>query len=281
MDPLVFAMVLAAAAMHAGWNALVKARLEPLVAMALLTACAGAIGVPLLAAFGLPPAVAFPYVAGSVALHLLYYLVLAAAYRRGDMSQVYPIARGGAPLFTALATVLLLRQPISPHALAGVLVLGGGVILMALHRRRGPARPDLAALGFALLTGAVIAGYTVVDGTGARRAGDATSYAALLFVLDAFPLPLLVLWWRGAAAFRPARFYLRQSAIGGAMSLGAYWIAIWAMTVAPIPIVAALRETSVLISAAIATIVLRERFVPIRGAAAVVILAGILMIRLG
>ncbi len=281
MDPLVFALVLAAAAMHAGWNALVKARLEPLVAMALLVACCGAVGLPLLAAFGPPPAVAFPYIAGSLGLHLLYYLALAAAYRRGDMSQVYPIARGGAPLFTALATVLLLRQPISHHALVGVLVLGGGVILMALHRRRGPARPDVAALGFALLTGAIIAGYTVVDGMGARRAGDAGAYAALLFVLDAFPLPLLVLWWRGAAAFRPARFYLRQSAIGGAMSLGAYWIAIWAMTVAPIPIVAALRETSVLFSAAIAIIVLRERFVPIRGAAAVVILAGILMIRLG
>ena len=281
MDPVVFALVLAAAAMHAGWNALVKARLEPLVAMALLVACCGVIALPLLAAFGLPRAVAFPYVAGSVTLHLFYYLALTAAYRRGDMSQVYPIARGGAPLFTALATVLVLRQAISVHALVGVLVLGGGVILMALHRRRGPTRPDAAAFGFALLTGAVIAGYTVVDGMGARRAGDAGAYAALLFVIDAFPLPLLVLWRRGAAVFRPARFYLRQSAVGGAMALGAYWIAIWAMTVAPIPIVAALRETSVLFSAAIATIVLRERFVPIRGAAALVILAGIVMIRLG
>ncbi len=227
MDPLVFALVLVAAAMHAGWNALVKARLEPLIAMALLVAFCGVIGLPMLAAFGLPPAVAFPYVAGSVTLHLLYYLALTAAYRRGDMSQIYPIARGGAPLFTALTTVLLLRQPLSPHALAGVLVLGGGVILMALHRGREPGRPDLAGIGFALLTGAVIAGYTVVDGTGARLAGNANAYAALLFVVDAFPLPLLALWWRGAAAFRPARSYLGQSAVGGVMSLGAYWIAIW------------------------------------------------------
>ncbi|HEX5328232.1 MAG TPA: EamA family transporter, partial [Acetobacteraceae bacterium] len=102
IDPIVRPAVLAAAALHAGWNAVVKARLEPIVAMTLVVMACGVIAVPFLAALGLPPVVAWPYVAASVALHLVYYLVLAEAYRRGEMSQVYPIARGGAPLFTAL-----------------------------------------------------------------------------------------------------------------------------------------------------------------------------------
>lgn len=266
--------------MHASWNALVKARLEPVVAMALVTAACGAVAVPLLIAFGFPRPIALPNIFASACLHLLYYLALTAAYHRGDMSLVYPVARGGGPLLTTLIVVLL-GVDVSGHTIIGVLVLGGGVLLMSFNRLRMGSRADLPAIGFAMLTGAIIAGYTVVDGLGARRAGDAGAYAATLFVLDAFPLPLFLLWRRGLAAFSPMRGYWRQGLLGGALSLAGYWIAIWAMTVAPIPAVAALRETSVLFSAAIATLILKERFVPMRGAAAVVILTGIVIIRLG
>ncbi len=279
IEPVVLPAVLAAAALHAGWNTVVKARLEPLLAMNLVVLSCGLIATPFLAGFGVPRAAAWPYVAASVALHLLYYLALAEAYRRADMSQVYPIARGSAPLFTALATVVIMREPLSARALIGVLALGGGILLLALHRRRAE-RHDLAAMGFAITTGIIIAGYTTVDGTGARIAGDPNAYASTLFVVDMLPLPLLVLARRGPAAFVAMRRYTGQGLLGGAMSLAAYWIAIWAMTRAPIAVVAALRETSVLFSALLATVVLRERFAPLRGIAAVVILAGIILIRL-
>lgn len=277
--PVVFGAVLAAAAMHAGWNAFLKLRIEPFLAMTLITAGAGVIGVPFMLIFGTPKAAAWPWLLGSVALHLGYYVALTEAYRRAEMSQIYPIARGGAPLITALISLLLLAEPISPRVAAGVVILGSGVTLMSL-RTRGSAPTDPFAISFALLTAGVIAGYTIVDGMGARTAGDSSAYAATLFVIDGLPLPLFALWRRGAATLVPLLRYAGQGLAGGGMSLGSYWIAIWAMTVAPIPVVAALRETSVLFSAAIATLFLKEAFRPIRGAAALLIFGGVLLIRL-
>ena len=217
---------------------------------------------------------------GSTTLHLAYYLALAEAYRRGEMSRVYPIARGGAPLLTTLLVVMVAGETISVQALSGVLILGFGILLLSLGRR-GSGSHDRLAPVFALLTALVIAGYTVVDGLGARVSGDPAAYAATLFVVDIAPLPLLMLAWRGVQAFAPMRFYLWQGLLGGAMSVVAYWVVIWAMTCAPIPVVAALRETSVLFSAVIATAMLKERWVPSRIAAAVAIFAGIAVIELG
>lgn len=277
--PVVFGAVLAAAAMHAGWNAFLKVRLEPFLAMTLVVGSCGLIGVPFMLAFGTPKAAAWPWLLGSVALHFGYYLALTEAYRRAEMSQMYPIARGGAPLLTTLATLLILGEPISAREAAGIAVLGSGVILMSL-RGRGRATMDRSAVVFALITAALISSYTVVDGIGARTSGDASAYASTLFVVDALPLPLFALWRRGSAVVFPLVRHAGQGLVAGAMSLGAYWIAIWAMTVAPIAVVAALRETSVLFSAAIATIVLKEAFLPVRGAAALLILGGVLLIRL-
>lgn len=279
INPLVFFAVLAAAAMHAGWNAVVKARLEPILGMTLVVGCCGIIAFPFVLWFGIPRQEAWPCVAASVTIHLLYYLVLSEAYRRGEMSQIYPIARGSAPLLTALASVTLIGEPLGRHALFGIVTLGGGILLLALHRHRRGAPFDRAAIGFAVATGAVISSYTVVDGLGARLAGDPNAYASTLFLIDAFPLPLLMLWRRGPSIFAPMRRYAAQGFLGGAMSLAAYWIAIWAMTRAPIAVVAALRETSVLFSAIIAVVVLKEVFAPLRGVAALVILAGIILIR--
>lgn len=279
MSSAVFMTVLAAAAMHAGWNAFLKARLEPFLAMTLITASAGVVGMPLVLAFGWPRAAAWPWVVASVALHFCYYLALTAAYRRGEMGQIYPIVRGGAPLCTALVSIAVLRDPLRAQALVGIVILGAGVVMMSAHRRRGGARLEWKAIAFAVLTACIISGYTVVDGTGARRAGDPSAYIAALCVLDGLPLPLFALARRGSAIFAPMRRFIGQGLAGGAMSVGAYWIAVWAMTLAPIAIVAALRETSVLFSAAIATFFLKEPFVPARGMAALIILAGILLIR--
>jgi drug/metabolite transporter (DMT)-like permease len=279
IDPIVLPAVLAAAALHAGWNAVVKARLEPILAMTLVVIACGIAATPLLIVVGPPRGAALPYVGMSVVIHLGYYLVLAEAYRRGEMGQIYPIARGGAPLITALAAFVIVGEALGTRALIGVVTLGSGILLLAFHRRRFDTPADPMAIVFAAATALIIACYTVVDGLGARVAGDAVSYAAALFVVDAVPLPLLILIRRGPAAFAAMRRYIPQGFLGGIMSLMAYCIAIWAMTRAPIPVVAALRETSVLFSAILATVVLKETFAPIRGVAAVVIFAGIVLIR--
>ncbi len=280
MDSFVFGAVLAAAAMHAGWNAVLKVRLEPFVAMTLITASAGVVAIPLLVVTGWPKAEAWPWLIGSIVLHLAYYIALTEAYRRADMSQVYPIARGGAPLLTASASLFLVQEPISLQAGLGIALLASGVALMSLRGARKHEPLDRAAVGFALATAVIICGYTLVDGLGARVAGDPHAYSAALFVIDGVPIVLLALWRLGLSGLKPMLRFAGPGLAGGAMSLGSYWIAIWAMTVAPIALVAALRETSVLFAAAIAVVILKEPFGPIRATAAALMVSGIILIRL-
>lgn len=281
MEPAVFAAVLAAAAMHAGWNALLKLRLDPFLAMTLLTASAGIVALPALPFTGLPDGAALPWLAGSVMLHLAYYVTLSAAYARADMSQVYPIARGGAPLLTALVSVTVLGEPVSGLQLAGIAALGGAVSAMSVLGRRRGAPFDPAAIGLALLTALVICGYTLSDGLGARAAGDPHAYSATLFVVDAPLLLAFALWRRGPAALAPALRFRWQGLAGGAMSVASYWIVIWAMTRAPIPLVAALRESSVLFAVAIAVLVVKEPLQWSRAIAAGIILLALALVRLG
>ena len=280
MSPSVFAAVLAAAALHAGWNAFLKVKLDPFLAMTLITGAGGLVGVPLLIAFGFPRLEAWPWLMASVVIHLGYYFALSEAYRRADMGQIYPIARGAAPLLTASATVGLLHEPMTLQSASGIAVLGCGIMLIALLGRRRHAAFDPVAIGFALLTAGIVCAYTLVDGIGARTAGDPHAYSAALFVIDGIPLVLVALWLRGFSGLKPMREFLGRGILGGAMSLGAYWIAIWAMTVAPIALVAALRETSVLWASLIAVVFLKEPFVRARAVAAVLIVAGVMLIRL-
>lgn len=276
----VFLIVLSAALLHAGWNAVIKVRLDPFLAMTLLCVACGLIAVPALCMTGLPPVVALPWVAASIVLHLGYYVCLSEAYRRADMGQVYPIARGSAPLLTALISVTVLRETMTPGALAGVALLGGGVLLLSLRGHRHSASQNRAALSFALLTAVTIAGYTVVDGMGARMAGQPNAYAATLFVLDALPMLALCLFRYGLKGMAPMRRFLLPGLAGGAMSLAAYWIVIWAMTVAPIPLVAAVRETSVVFAGLIAVVVLKEPFSRTRAVATGLTVLGLALTRL-
>lgn len=276
----VFFIVLSAALLHAGWNAVIKVRLDPFLAMTLLCAACGLIAVPALCVTGLPPIAAWPWVAASIALHLGYYVCLSEAYRRADMGQVYPIARGAAPLLTTLLSLTVLRETMSPGALAGVALLGSGVVLLSLRGHRHSASQSRAALGFALITATTIAGYTVVDGMGARAAGQPNAYAAMLFVLDAVPMLALCLIRYGLAGMAPMRRFLLPGLAGGGMSLAAYWIVIWAMTVAPIPLVAAVRETSVVFAGLIAVFVLKEPFSRARAVATGLTVLGLALMRL-
>jgi drug/metabolite transporter (DMT)-like permease len=217
---------------------------------------------------------------GSVVLHLGYYLALTEAYRRADMSQIYPIARGGAPLLTACASLLVVREPIAVQAAFGIVFLGAGVALLSLRGARKHEPLDPVAVAFALATAVIICGYTLVDGSGARAAGNPHAYAAALFVIDSIPLLVFIAWRDGPAGLSALTRFAAPGLVAGALSFASYWIAIWAMTVAPIALVAALRETSVLFAAAIALVILKEPFGPVRALAAALIVTGLLLIRL-
>lgn len=280
MDPHVFLAVLAAAAFHAGWNALLKVRLEPMMAMSLISTACGIVALPFVPLVGLPLPAAWPYVLASLALHLIYYTALAEAYRAGDLGQVYPIARGTAPLMTALGATLWLGEGLGAAGWAGIVVLAAGILMLSLRGGRDLARFDGRSVGFALLTALSIAAYTLVDGAGARLAGSAAPYIVWLFVLDGVMMLAFGYWRAGASVVTEFRRAWSVVLLGGALSTAAYAIAIWAMTVAPIALVAALRETSVLFAALLAVVVLKEPVMATRLTAAVLVLCGLALIRL-
>jgi drug/metabolite transporter (DMT)-like permease len=280
MDPLVFAAVLFAAACHAGWNAVVKKGLDPLATTVLMSIGATLIAIPLVWFTGLPAPAAWPWLVASVLIHLFYFAALIESYRGGDMGEVYPIARGAAPLLTASGSLLLISESIGVQAWIGIVLLAGGVVLMSLRGGRDLARLDRRAVGFALFTAVTICAYSLVDGIGARLAGSAPAYSVALFVGIGPVMLAYALAQRGAGVITMMRPYWGTGLAGGALQFGSYGIAIWAMTVAPIAIVAALRETSVLFGALIAVVVLREPLKPVRVVAALAIVTGLVLIRL-
>ncbi|HSG94225.1 MAG TPA: EamA family transporter [Afifellaceae bacterium] len=281
MESIVFALVLGGAAMHAAWNAVVKGSGDPLIAIALVTAGSGSAALLLLPFIGWQVAPeAWIWIAGSALAHILYRLALVRGYAIGDMSLVYPIARGSAPLLTALVGITLFSEPVSRLAFAGILVIVAGVFAISMVRGSPAMAKNSAAVGFALLTAALITTYTYLDGFGARVSGNAAAYTVLLFVVDTPIMLVIAIWRRGidgvVAAFQRSWIF---SFGGGILSFLSYWIAIWAMTLVPIPLVAALRETSIAFGALIAVIFLGERVTPARMAATVAILAGAALLR--
>jgi drug/metabolite transporter (DMT)-like permease len=280
MDPFVFGAVLFAAACHAGWNAFLKVGLDPFVTTALIAVMSALVALPLLPFVGFPPAAAWPWLMTSVVLHLAYYIGLTEAYRTGDMGQVYPIARGSAPLMTAIASTTLLGENIGVQGWTGILVLIFGVFLLSTHGGRDLARVDRRAIGFAFFTAVTICGYSIVDGSGGRVSQNAHAYAVMLFLIDGVMMLIFVLLRRGAGVLIAVIPYWKSGLTGGAMSLASYWIAIWAMTVAPIAMVAALRETSVLFGSLIAVVILKEPLRLARIVAAATIVSGLVLIRL-
>jgi drug/metabolite transporter (DMT)-like permease len=279
VDTSVFLAVLLGAACHAGWNAFLKIKLEPFTAMALIAIMSAIVVLPALLILPIPPAQAWPWIVASIVFHLGYFIGLSEAYRTGDMGQVYPIARGTAPLMTALASTFIIGEAIGLRGWLGILILVSGVFLLSMRGGRD-LHFDKRAVTFALLTAVTICGYSVVDGSGARAAGNAHAYAVWLFLLDGLMMLVFVLLRRGRAVFAEFAGFWPSGLIGGTLSLAAYWITIWAMTVAPIALVAALRETSVLFAAVIAVVVLKEPLQRPRIIAALMIVAGLVLIRL-
>lgn len=234
----------------------------------------------LLPFFPAPAAVAWPWVAGSALLHTGYKLFLIRAYEHGDLSQVYPLARGAAPPMVAVAGLLLFGEQLPPSGVAAVALIAAGVGLMAVRGGGGIGRLPLPAVAYALGTAVFVAAYTVADGRGARLAGSATAFALWMFVADGLVMLSYALVTRGPGAPRAVLSAWRTGLPSGALSLGSYWIVLWALTRAPLGLVAALRETSVLFAMLLGVFVLRERAGPWRWAAGLLIASGVVAMRL-
>jgi drug/metabolite transporter (DMT)-like permease len=280
VDTFVFAAVLFAAACHAGWNATIKRGGDPLATTVLISVGASIVSLPLVPLVGMPAAAAWPWVIASVIIHLVYFAALIESYRVGDMGQVYPLARGSAPLLTAILSVLFIGEPLGLFGWSGIVMLAAGVLVLSLRGGRDLARLDRQAVGFALFTALTICAYSLVDGIGARRAGSAHAYSVALFAGIGPVMVAYSIVRRGTGAFGGLRKDWLVGLAGGALQLGSYGIAIWAMTLAPIAVVAALRETSVLFGAVIAVLFLNEPLRATRIVAALVIVAGLALIRL-
>ena len=273
--------VLLAALLHASWNAMIKGGSDVLLDTASIVTGAGLLGLPFLLMVPVPNAASWPYILASIATHLAYYFLMVNAYRTGELSLVYPLMRGVAPLITAVLGILWLRELPAPISWLGMLMISIGVIALAL--RPVGNTPVLAghgrAVGFALANAAVIAVYTIIDGTGARLAGNPWSYIVWLFVLDSIPFSIYMLATRRRTFFIALAERRWHGLIGGGLSAAAYAISVWAMTKAPVALVASLRETSVLFATLIGARLLKERLTPRRWAGVGAVVIGVVALK--
>lgn len=274
----VFLAVLAAAFLHALWNALVKLGTSKVGTMVILSVIEVPIGLAVLAVAPPMNPAAFPWVLAAGCTHFAYKFFLTFAYDRGDLSRVYPIARGAAPMIVAIVGGLFLADGISARHYLAIAVLGGGILMMA----RGVLDhgEDRRLLPFALGSACATATYTMIDGIGGRVSGAPAAYVAWVFVADGIIFTLGMLILRGASVVpRDGRAWALGS-VASIASYGAYAVSIWAMTRAPIALVAALRETSILFAVLIGWRVFGERMDRGKALAAGVIVAGVLLTRL-
>ncbi|MBP0599051.1 EamA family transporter [Herbaspirillum sp. LeCh32-8] len=273
MNLAVIGLVLAAALLHASWNALLKSSADRLASLSLMTIGAGVAAIPLIVWRPLPDPASWFCIFLSGVLHTGYNLFLIRAYKIGDFGQSYPIARGSSPLLVALGAALFAGEQLGIYTVIGIALVSAGIVSLA-NLRQLDRRENLAGPAAAFTTGAFIAAYTVTDGIGARLAGDSISYSGWLFVLDSIPLALI--YWRRHGRI-PVALNERETWIGlagGVMSLLAYAIVIWAVTLAPMGMVSALRETSVLFALMIGWLFLGEKLTPRRVLSCLVIAAG-------
>lgn len=278
MSVFVFAAVLFAALLHASWNAIVKFGDDKFQGMVLLSIAHGIIGLMMIVAFPMPKVESWPLLAGSVLFHLIYKSFLTVAYMRGDLSRVYPIARGTAPMIVLAVSLVILSDVVTGTQIGGILLVGLGIILMA--RGVFTQGEERALIPYALLAAVGTAGYSLFDGLGARASGNASGYVGWLFFLDAFLFTLGGLFIKGRAVLPKSARIWALGMIAGAFSVGAYWIAVWAMTIAPIALVTALREVSVLFAVLIGVLFFKDKADAGKIIAALVIVAGVIAIRI-
>jgi len=272
--------MLGAALLHAGWNAMLKSSPDKALENFALAVSRGVIALAIVPWLPLPAPAAWPWIAASVAVHVAYFWALAGAYRWGDLSFTYPIMRGGAPALVALAGFAVFDERLPGAELAAVALICAGILGFAAGARGEPAAARRALL-FALGNALVIAAYTMIDARGVRVSAAPVSYAMWFFVANSVVQVALGLADRRR---REVPAYLARhwprAALGGAFTLGSYGIALWAMAQAPVALVAALREVSVIFAAALGALFLGERFTRRRLLATATVLAGLVALRL-
>ena len=279
MSGTVVLIVLFAALMHASWNAVVKSEGNKFLNTVVVVTSAGLIAAICLPFLSPPARESWPFLAASGVAQVIYLVLVAAAYRSGDMSQAYPIMRGTAPLIVAVASGPLIGEVLSLQKWTGIALICGGVLALALEsRRRAGSNPTTTML--ALINAMVIASYTLIDGVGVRHSGAPASYTMWVFVLNALPLLVWTMIMRPGELWPHFLKRTRLATIGGVGTLGSYGLALWAMTMAPVAAVAALRETSILFAIAISAFILKENIGTKRLAAVALIATGAAVMRL-
>ncbi len=279
MELPVFLIVLLAALLHASWNAFVKMNGDRVLFMAVMMAASGLIAFAVALFLPLPAVESWPYLATSVLIHIGYQVFLLSAYKFGDLSHVYPLARGSAPLIVALVSVFVIGEALDSQAMIAVVIMALGI--MSLSLTRGAQKLwNPPAVFFALGTGLFIAFYTLTDGIGARIAGNAHSYTVWMMGLQGIPFIAYVLATRRGQALPEIGRVWKTAALMGLMSLTAYWSVIWAMTVAPIALVAAVRETSIIFALLFGVFFLKERLSLLQLVATFMTLTGVVLLKI-
>lgn len=269
------AAVLAAAALHATWNAIAHGIADRLIGFALIGVVYVVVGGAIVAITGLPPAGAWPFIVASAIVHVAYNLFLLLSYQLGDFSQTYPLARGISPIVVAAVSVALLHRVLTTRELIGIGLISAGLIGLVVVG--GVRNIDHRALAAAAATGIMIATYTVVDGIGVGRAPVVT-YIGWLFLLQGPALPVIALLRRGGELPGLLRRHLWPGLLGGVISLVAYSIVLWAQTSGMLAAVAALRESSIVFGALIGAVFFGERLGRHRTVMAVVVLVGVIVL---
>ncbi|MDX1376987.1 MAG: EamA family transporter [Burkholderiales bacterium] len=278
ISPAVMLAVLAAALLHAGWNALLKASPDKALANVGQAVARGLIALVLLPFVPAPAPESWPWIAGSVTVHVAYFWLLAGAYRWGDLSFSYPVMRGTAPAIVAVVSVPLFAEVLPGAELAALVLICASVLAFTGGPRDAPGSQG-RALAFALGNAAVIATYTLIDAQGVRLSGAATGYAVWFFLGNSVVQIALGVGGHGRRVFGYIRRHGVQAVLGGAFGIAAYGTALWAMTQAPVALVAALRETSVVFAALIGALFLGERLTRRRLVATALVLGGLVLLR--
>jgi drug/metabolite transporter (DMT)-like permease len=276
VSPAVVALALGAAVLHASWNAFLRTGADRLWTASVMAAVMGLIAMPFAVVLPAPAAGAWPYLLGSVGLQVAHTVSLVAAYRHGELGQIYPIVRGTAPLLVTVGGIIVLGERISGPGLLGVLLIAAGILALTLGR----TRPPVSSVGFAILTGVIIAGYVLVDAQGVRVLGDPLAYAAWISLLYG-PLLLAVVSVMRKELLQVDLRSLEtaKAAGGGVVSLAAYVAVIAALEIGPTGPVAALRETSVIFAALIGGLFLQERLTARKMSACIIVALGAVCLR--
>jgi drug/metabolite transporter (DMT)-like permease len=266
--------VLAAAVTHATWNAIAHGIKDQTLAFALIGVGGIVVAIPLVIVAAMPRPDCLPYLAGSVAIHVFYNLLLMRCYRYGEFGQVYPLARGISPLVVTILAAVFVHEHLALPQVGGVLVVSAGLATLVLAGRR-PGRPAfIAAVG----TGLTIAAYTTVDGVGVRLSASPVGYIGWLMLLQSLCVPMFALVRRRDVVLKQPPRILLAGLAAGALSVLAYGLVLWAQTRGALAPIAALRETSVIFGAIIGALVFREPFGRTRIAATALVLAGIVLL---